>query len=74
MKMSRSWNLFPANGNFQISNIRYYKHNIGEDSALGAELYKVTKDGDEILLAVYSKDYIRPDGKRGKFVRLEDMN
>ena len=33
----------------------------------GAELYKVTKEGDEVLLAIYSES-------KGKFVRLEDMN
>ena len=33
----------------------------------GAELYKDTKDGDEVLLAIYSES-------KGKFVRLEDMN
>ena len=32
----------------------------------GAELYKVTKDGDEVLLAIYDKN-------EGKFIRLEDI-
>lgn len=39
----------------------------------GAELYKVTQDGDEILLAIYRENAVHPDGKRGRFVRLEDM-
>ena len=39
----------------------------------GAELYKITQDGDEILMAIYCKDAPRSDGKKGKFVRLEDM-
>ena len=33
----------------------------------GAELYKVTKEGDEVLLAIYSES-------KGKFVRLEDID
>ena len=36
----------------------------------GAELYKVTKDGDEVLLAIYKKS---PNESSGKFIRLEDM-
>lgn len=32
----------------------------------GAELYKVTKEGDEVLLAIYQKS-------EGKFIRLEDI-
>ena len=36
----------------------------------GAELYKVTKDGDEVLLAIYKK---LPNESSGKFIRLEDL-
>lgn len=39
----------------------------------GAELYIVTQDGDEILMAIYNKKALRPDGKPGRFVRLEDI-
>lgn len=39
----------------------------------GAELYKITQDGDEILMAIYCEDAPCSDGKKGKFVRLEDM-
>ena len=34
----------------------------------GAELYKVTQDGDEILLAIYNKDADNPKGRKGMFV------
>ncbi len=43
----------------------------------GAELYKVTKEGDEILLAIYDANIDNPLNKatgKGKFVRLEDMS
>jgi len=36
----------------------------------GAELYKVTKEGDEALLAIYKKS---PNESSGKFIRLEDL-
>lgn len=36
----------------------------------GAELYKVTKEGDEVLLAIYKKS---PNESSGKFIRLEDL-
>ena len=36
----------------------------------GAELYKVTKEGDEVLLAIYNKS---PNESSGKFIRLEDL-
>ena len=36
----------------------------------GAELYKDTKDGDELLLAIYKK---LPNESSGKFIRLEDL-
>ena len=36
----------------------------------GAELYKVTKDGDEVLLAIYKK---LPNESSGKFIRLENL-
>ena len=41
----------------------------------GAELYKVTKDGDEVLLAIYDIYEPIPEhtGNKGRFVRLEDM-
>ena len=41
----------------------------------GAELYKVTKEGDEVLLAIYDIDEPNPEhtGNKGRFVRLEDM-
>ena len=41
--------------------------NSSSEKMNGAELYKVTKEGDEVLLAIYSES-------KGKFVRLEDMN
>ncbi len=36
-------------------------------------MYKITQDGDEILMAIYCEDAPCSDGKKGKFVRLEDM-
>lgn len=41
----------------------------------GAELYKVTQDGDEILMAVFDIKKENPihKGKYGCFVRLEDI-
>ena len=36
----------------------------------GAELYKVTKEGDEVLLAIYKKS---PNESSGKLIRLEDL-
>ena len=36
----------------------------------GAELYIVTQDGEEILMAIYVEG---PSGERGSFVRLEDI-
>lgn len=39
----------------------------------GAELYKITKDGDEVLLAIYKEGADRPDGGKGMFIRLEDI-
>lgn len=41
--------------------------NSSSEKKNGAELYKDTKEGDEVLLAIYSES-------KGKFVRLEDMN
>lgn len=42
----------------------------------GAELYKVTKEGDEVLLAIYDVDEpnLAHPGINGCFVRLEDIN
>ena len=40
--------------------------NSSSEKMNGAELYKVTKDGDEVLLAIYDKN-------EGKFIRLEDI-
>ena len=42
----------------------------------GAELYKVTKDGDEVLLAIYDSKRPNPahPDVEGCFVRLEDIN
>lgn len=39
----------------------------------GAELYIVTQDGEEVLLAIYNKGADNPDGGKGMFVRFEDM-
>ena len=41
-----------------------------------AELYKVTKDGDEVLLAIYDSKRPNPahPDVEGCFVRLEDIN
>lgn len=41
--------------------------NSSSEKMNGAELYKDTKEGDEVLLAIYQKS-------EGKFIRLEDMN
>ena len=38
-----------------------------------AELYKITKDGDEVLLAIYDSQEVNKVGQKGKFIRLEDM-
>ena len=40
----------------------------------GAELYIVTQDGEEILIAIFKEDIDRTDGNKGMFVRLEDYN
>ena len=40
----------------------------------GAELYIVTQDGEEILMAIFNENIERPDRKKGMFVRLEDYN
>lgn len=39
----------------------------------GAELYKVTKDGDEVLMGIYDKYKTNSKGEKGCFVRLEDV-
>ena len=44
--------------------------NSSSEKMNGAELYKVTKDGDEVLLAIYKK---LPNESSGKFIRLEDL-
>lgn len=46
------------------------------DILYGAELYKVTKDGDEVLLAIYDSKRPNPahPDVEGCFVRLEDIN
>lgn len=40
----------------------------------GAELYIVTQEGEEILMAIFNENIERPDRKKGMFVRLEDYN
>lgn len=44
--------------------------NSSSEKMNGAELYKVTKEGDEVLLAIYKKS---PNESSGKFIRLEDL-
>lgn len=41
----------------------------------GAELYIVTQDGEEILIAIYDADEYNPKHPKasGRFVRLEDI-
>ena len=40
----------------------------------GAELYIVTQEGEEILIAIFKEDIDRTDGNKGMFIRLEDYN
>ena len=49
--------------------------NSSSEKMNGAELYKDTKDGDEVLLAIYDIYEPNPEhtGNKGRFVRLEDM-
>lgn len=52
-----------------------FKYKEGGHSVMnGAELYKITQDGDEILMAIYNKKADNPNGGKGMFVRLEDIN
>ena len=50
--------------------------NSSSEKINGAELYKVTKYGDEVLLAIYDSKRPNPahPDVEGCFVRLEDIN